>query len=623
MARRTGAVKLAKLRELMKNIQVGAIKEEGIQAIVVNSEDAHQSEYLREHDQRLKFISGFTGSLGTAIITIDKALLWTDGRYFTQASAELDPSEEWTLMKEGLLETPTMQAWLASNLPPKSVVGADPNLLSYTKWVTLHTALIAAGHTLLPLEENLIDKVWGNEQPLPAANNIVPQSLHFSGKSAGEKIKLCRDTMKLTSAKILIITALDEVAYLLNLRGSDIPYNPIFFAFVIITMEEVHMFVDVTRLTEPAKQQLKNEGVDLTFHPYNDIHRFLKQKAATCSNDLIWISNGSSYAIHSDCGDMNKHIAISPVSVAKAIKNSIEIEGMKAAHIRDAVALVKYFAWLEDKIKNKKEHVSEISGASQLEKFRTEQKHYIGLSFTTISSVGPHGAIIHYSPSPETDVPITDKEFYLCDSGAQYKDGTTDVTRTIHFGVPTDYQRECFTRVFKGQCRLSSTIFPLKTKGNYLDTLARESLWSVGLNYLHGTGHGIGSYLNVHEQPIGISWKPYPDDPGLQPGMFLSNEPGYYEDKEFGIRLENIELVVTTKTPYKFKNIKFLTFETVTLVPIQTNLLNVSLLTDEEINYLNNYHAKCLKTLSPLLQDPENDQALQWLKRETQPISKQ
>lgn len=371
MAPRTGAVKLAKLRELMKNIQVGAIKEEGIQAIVVNSEDAHQSEYLRERDQRLKFISGFTGSLGTAVITMDKALLWTDGRYFTQASAELDPSEEWILMKEGLLETPTMQTWLASNLPPKSVVGADPNLLSYTKWVTLHTALVTAGHTLLPLEENLIDKVWGNEQPLPAANNIVPQSLHFSGKSAGEKIKLCRDIMKLINVKILIITALDEVAYLLNLRGSDIPYNPVFFAFVVVTMEEVHMFVDVTRLTEPAQQQLKNEGVNPTFHPYNDIHSFLKQKAACCTSDLVWISNGSSYAIHSDCGDMAKHIAISPVSIAKAIKNSIEIEGMKAAHIRDAVALVKYFAWLEDKIKNKKEHVTEISGASQLEKFRT------------------------------------------------------------------------------------------------------------------------------------------------------------------------------------------------------------------------------------------------------------
>lgn len=620
---RNMSAKLIKLRELMESVQVGGNKGKGIQAIVVNSEDAHQSEYLREHDQRLKFISGFSGSLGTAVITPDKALLWTDGRYFIQAMSQLDPPDQWTLMKEGFSDTPTIPAWLVSNLPPKSMVGADPNLLSYTKWTTLHSALTAAGHTLVPLEENLVDKVWGNEQPLPAANSVVNQPLQFSGKAAGDKIKMCRAAMKENGTKILIITALDEVAYLLNLRGSDIPYNPVFFSFVVLTMEELHVFVDVTRITETAQQQLKSEGVEPIFHSYNDIHNFLKEKAASSTEeDVIWISNGSSYAIHSACGEMKKHIAISPISIAKAIKNPIEIEGMKAAHIRDAVALVKYFAWLEDKIKNKKEHVTEISGADQLEKFRTEQEHYVGLSFTTISSVGPHGAIIHYSPSSETDIPITDKEFYLCDSGAQYKDGTTDVTRTIHFGQPTDYERECFTRVFKGQCRLSSTIFPLKTKGNYLDTLARESLWSVGLNYLHGTGHGIGSYLNVHEQPIGISWKPYPDDPGLQPGMFLSNEPGYYEDGKFGIRLENIELVVPANTPYNYRNLQFLTFENVTLVPIQTNLLDFSLLTNKEIEYLNNYHAKCLKILSPLLQGPENSQALQWLERETQPINK-
>ncbi|XP_014608134.1 PREDICTED: xaa-Pro aminopeptidase 1-like [Polistes canadensis] len=618
----SGHVKLTKLRELMKAVQINANKTVEIQAYVVTSEDAHQSEYLRKYDQRLTFISGFTGSLGTAVITQNKALLWTDGRYFTQALSQFDPPEEWTLMKDGLLETPSIQSWLVSNLPPKSVIGADPNLLSYNKWITLQTTLVAGGHTLFPIEENLIDKVWGKEKPLPAANKIIPQKLEFSGESAGEKVKLYRKIMESIGVKMLIITALDEVAYLLNLRGSDIPYNPVFFAFVVLTKDELHFFVDVRSLTEEAIQQMTNEGIKPNYHPYSDIHDFIKCEASFNKNKLVWISNGSSYAIHSDCGELKKHIAISPVCVAKAIKNSIEIEGMKAAHRRDAVALVKYFAWLEDKIKNKKELVTEISGAEQLEKFRSEQEHYVGLSFSTISSVGPHGAIIHYTPSPETDVPITDKELYLCDSGAQYKDGTTDVTRTLHFGEPTNYQRECFTRVFKGQCRLSSTIFPFKTKGNYLDTLARESLWSVGLNYLHGTGHGIGSYLNVHEQPIGISWKPYPDDPGLHPGMFLSNEPGYYKNDEFGIRLENIELIVKAETKYKFDDNGFLTFETVTLVPIQTSLLDVSLLTDEEIKYLNDYHAKCFKTLCPFLDGPENAQAREWLERETQPINK-
>ncbi|CAK9807708.1 Xaa-Pro aminopeptidase ApepP [Anthophora quadrimaculata] len=623
MAQRSGVTKLAKLRELMQAVQVGGIKGKGIQALIVSSNDAHQSEYLREYDKRIRFISGFTGSFGTAIITPNEALLWTDGRYYMQALAEFDPSETWTLMREGLLDTPTRAAWLVANLPSKSTVGADANLMSYTEWAVLHTSLTSAGHCLLPLEENLIDKVWDDEQPAPTANVILPQPIQFSGCTAGKKVKLCRKVMTKNKAKALVVTALDEVAYILNLRGSDIPYNPVFFAYVILTLDELHLFVDKNRVDQKAQQQLIDEEVNAIYHSYESIHTFLKQIASSCTNDeKIWISNGSSYALHADCDQAKKHTAITPISDMKAIKNNVEIEGMKAAHVRDSVALVKYFAWLEDWIKNKKEIVTEISGATQLEKFRQEQDHFIGLSFPTISSVGPHGAIIHYLPTPKTDVPITNKELYLCDSGAQYQDGTTDVTRTLHFGNPTSFERECFTRVFKGQCRLSSTVFPLMIQGNYLDTLARENLWSVGLNYLHGTGHGVGSYLNVHEGPIGISWRPYPDDPGLQPGMFLSNEPGYYEDDKFGVRLENIELIVKANTPYNHKNRGFLTFETVTLVPIQTKLLDVSLLTDHEIEYLNNYHARCLNTLKPLLQGPENAQALEWLERETQPISK-
>ncbi|XP_017791834.1 PREDICTED: xaa-Pro aminopeptidase 1 isoform X2 [Habropoda laboriosa] len=577
MAESSGAIKLTKLRELMENVQVGRTTEKGIQALIVSSNDAHQSEYLRERDKRIRFISNFSGSFGTAIITPNKALLWTDGRYYMQAMEEFAPPEAWTLMREGLLDTPTRAAWLVANLPPQSTVGADSNLMSYTEWAVLHTNLTAAGHCLVPLEENLIDKVWGDEQPAPTANVVLPQPMQFSGCSAGKKVKLCRKVMMKNEAKALVITALDEVAYILNLRGSDIPYNPVFFAYVILTLDDLHLFIDKNRLDQKAQQQLISEEINATYHSYENIHTFLKQIASSCT-------------------------------------------GMKAAHVRDSVALVKYFAWLEDQITNKKETITEISGATQLEKFRQEQEHFIGLSFPTISSVGPHGAIIHYLPTPKTDVPITDKELYLCDSGAQYQDGTTDVTRTLHFGEPKIFERECFTRVFKGQCRLSSTVFPLMIQGNYLDTLARENLWSVGLNYLHGTGHGVGSYLNVHEGPIGISWRPYPDDPGLQPGMFLSNEPGYYEDDEFGVRLENIELIVKANTPYNHKNRSFLTFETVTLVPIQTKLLNVSLLTDHEIEYLNNYHARCLNTLKPLLQGPENAQALEWLERETQNI---
>lgn len=622
MVRKNGLWKLTQIRALMKNVQASGIREKGIQALIVNGEDAHQSEYSTERDQRRRFISGFRGSYGTVIIMQDTALLWTDGRYYTQAMSELDPPEAWTLMREGLLDTPTITAWLAANLPPKSIVGADANLISYTEWARLHTSLTAAGHCLIPLPENLVDKVWSDEQPAPTANVILPQPLRYSGQTAGDKVRLCREAMEENEGTILVITALDAIAYLLNWRGSDIPFNPVFFAYVILTLKDVHVFVDRSRLSQKALEQLKNEDVEPIFHAYEDIHIFMRDIANSCTDqDKIWISNKSSYALHADCGEIKKHTDITPISVMKSIKNPVEVDGMRAAHVRDSVALVKYFAWLEDKIKNTKEHVTEISGATQLEKFRQEQNCFIGLSFTTISSVGPHGAVIHYSPTAATDVPITDRELYLCDSGAQYQDGTTDITRTLHFGAPTSFERECFTRVFKGQCRLSTTVFPLKTKGNYLDTLARESLWSVGLDYLHGTGHGVGSYLNVHEEPIGISWKPHPDDPGLQPGMFLSNEPGYYEDGKFGIRLENIELVVPAETPHNYKNRGFLTFETVSLVPIQTNLLDASMLTRKEIEYLNNYHAKCLETLKPFLLGPENVQALKWLEKQTLPVS--
>lgn len=371
MAQTSGAIKLAKLRGLMEAVQVGGIKGKSLQALIVNSDDAHQSEYLREHDKRLSFISGFTGSFGTAIITPHKALLWTDGRYYMQALAEFDPPEAWTLMREGSLDTPTRAAWLVSNLPPKSTVGADANLMSYTEWAVLHTSLTAAGHCLMPLEENLIDKVWGSNQPAATGNVVVPHPLQFSGCSASKKVELCKETMNKNKVKALVITALDEVAYILNLRGSDIPYNPVFFAYVILTLDDLHLFIDKNRLSEKAQQQLVDEKVNVVYHSYEDIHTFLKEIANSCTNDeKIWISNGSSYALHADCGEVKKHTAVTPINVMKAIKNDVEIEGMKAAHIRDAVALVKYFAWLEDKITNKKETITEISGATQLENYR-------------------------------------------------------------------------------------------------------------------------------------------------------------------------------------------------------------------------------------------------------------
>jgi Creatinase/Prolidase N-terminal domain. len=277
MTQKNGAMKLARLRELMKSVPIGGIEGKGIQALIVNNDDAHQSEYLRERDQRRRFISGFGGSAGTAVITADRALLWTDGRYFSQALAELDPPGEWTLMKEGVIGTPTQAVWLAANLPPKSTVGADPNLLSYAVWAPLHTSLAAAGHCLMPLQENLVDQVWGTEQPMPTTNNIVPQPLIYSGKKAIEKVNLCREAMQTNGVIALVITALDEIAYLLNLRGSDIPFNPVFFAYVIVTLQDVHIFVDKTKLSPEAEKQFKDEELKPVYHPYDDLHNFLRQ----------------------------------------------------------------------------------------------------------------------------------------------------------------------------------------------------------------------------------------------------------------------------------------------------------------------------------------------------------
>ncbi|XP_033219063.1 xaa-Pro aminopeptidase ApepP [Belonocnema kinseyi] len=526
MAPQTGVSKLAKLRELMKALPANGFEKKGMQAFILYYGDAHQSEYLRNRDKRLHFISGFKGSRGIAVITHDRALLWTDGRYFLQALNEFDPPEEWTLMKEGVLGTPSQAEWLISNLPLNSTVAVDTDVISYTDFVSMSTSLANKGHILSPLEENLVEKVWGDERPPQTSNPIVPLPLTYTGKKAKDKVEQCRKSMNENGVTYLLISALDDVAYLLNLRGSDIPFNPVFFAYVVVGIEEVHIFVDKSSLVAEAEQQLKNEGLDPIYHPYENILKFLRETASMgFSYGRVWISAGSSYALHAACGEGHVHIAFSPVSLMKMVKNEIEIEGLKAAHIRDGVALVKYFSWLEEQVTNKsnKLAVTEISGADQLSKYRQELDLFVGLSFPTISSSGAHAAIIHYTPSPTTDARITDKEIYLCDSGAQFLDGTTDVTRTWHFGKPTDYERECFTRVFKGQYFLNTAKFPNMIKGNYLDTLARKSLWDVGLDYLHGTGHGVGAYLNVHEGPTGISWRPNPDDPGMQPGIFMSN----------------------------------------------------------------------------------------------------
>lgn len=365
----SGIVKLENLRSLMKSIHLGNIK--GIHAYLIPTDDAHQSEYIRDRDKRRQYITGFSGSFGTAVVTLDKALLWTDGRYFSQASTELTPPDVWILMKEGVVGTSSIENWLINNLPAHSVVGADPNLLSNSCWIRLQSALSAAAIILQPIENNLIDQIWLADRPKNVLNKILPHNIKYSGRSAGYKIELCFKEMNKYNTSVLILTALDEIAYLLNWRGSDIPYNPVFFAYVILYKNQIHIFVNDIRLSIEAQTQLIEEKVKYTIYPYEDVNIFLKKIDFNNGKNKVWISNNSSYALHSICHTAVVKTTITPVSLMKLVKNDTEIAGMKTAHIQDAIALVKYFSWLEHEIVNlARSNISEISGAQKLETFR-------------------------------------------------------------------------------------------------------------------------------------------------------------------------------------------------------------------------------------------------------------
>lgn len=435
--------KLSKLRELMQ--RACPPEASGISAYVVPSGDAHQSEYQCAHDERRSFISGFTGSAGTAVITSDNALLWTDGRYYQQAEKELD--ENWTLMKDGLATTPSIGYWLGKHLPKGSAVGVDPNLFSFRLGKTIEKELNAAECNLIGIERNLIDDVWGDDQPPLTSNKMITLKLDFAGETIAKKWEQVRQQMKVQNTSALIVTALDEIAWFLNLRGSDIEFNPVFFAFMIVTHDDIVLFADSHKLPDNFKDHQCENNVQISIQPYESIGDSVREIVSN-SDGKIWISSTSSLYLNSLVPKSARHQEITPIALLKAIKNETEINGFVNSHIRDGVALCQYFAWLEDAVK-KGQPVDEMSGADQLESFRKTKDNYMGLSFTTISSSGPNGSVIHYHPAKETNRPINDKEIYLCDSGAQYLDGTTDVTRTFHFGNPTDFQKEAYTECLR------------------------------------------------------------------------------------------------------------------------------------------------------------------------------
>ncbi|XP_062520265.1 xaa-Pro aminopeptidase 1-like [Corticium candelabrum] len=606
---------LKELRACFSNVEFVDRK---LDAYIVPYNDEHQSEYLAECDKRVKFICGFSGSSATVIVTHDAAFLWTDGRYFLQAESEID--KNWTLMKDGLPGVPKPDEWLTKSLKSGSTVGLHPFLVSKKLYLKYAKALKTNGSSLVAVaSSHLVDVVW-KMQPLRPTNTVVPLGLEFAGSSWQDKAALIRTKLKANNCFALVLTALDEIAWFFNLRGSDIDYNPVFFSYAIVGHDFVNLFIDPKQVSADVQSHLGLNGPSgqVKVFPY-DPSVVQEQIAALKGKGKVWLSEKASFGLHSLLDPDHTFTDDSPIQLAKAVKNATEIQGMRNAHIRDAVALCEYLHWLETVVPDG--GVDEVSVADHLDQLRSKQADFVSLSFPTISSTGPNGAVIHYRATEKTNRKLSTDEVYLVDSGAQFKDGTTDVTRTVHFGTPTKFQRECYTRVLKGHIGLAMAIFPNQTKGHQLDVIARQALWNVGLDYLHGTGHGVGSFLNVHEGPQSISPKAV-EDAAIKEGMILSDEPGYYEDGSFGIRIENLVLVVQANTRHDFKQRGFLTFEALTLVPMQAKMIDINLLTATELEWLNSYHTTCREKVGEELKRQGKQDVLKWLERETSLLTK-
>ncbi|KZT61641.1 Creatinase/aminopeptidase [Calocera cornea HHB12733] len=611
--------RLRVLREFMKR------PENNVQAYVVPSQDQHASEYLADCDARRAFISGFTGSAGCAVITLDSAHLFTDGRYFLQAEQQLDSN--WQLMKQGLKGVPTWQKFLSEDLPKGTKIGIDPTLISAEDARVLREDLGKKDSSLVPLTWNIVDRVWAESRPERPKNPVIVHEVQYAGKSSSEKIKEVREYLTKNNFSAMVVSMLDEVAWLFNLRGSDIAFNPVFFAYAFITDNKAVLFVEPAQLTDEVRAHL---GPEVEIQPYSDFWYYLDEyknalpekleKAMNLIYDQnlfdVLIGGMASWAISKELEEHNVAVGRSPVADLKAVKNEAEIEGFRQSHIRDGAALVRYFAWLEEQLQQHKT-LSETDAADQLEKYRSEMDLFMGLSFPTISATGSNGAIIHYQPDPKDCAIVELDSLYLCDSGAQYKDGTTDTTRTWAFGTPKPEEIRAFTRVLQGHMAIDMAVFPEETSGYILDAFARRPLWADGLDYRHGTGHGVGSFLNVHEGPHGIGQRIVFNDTALKPGMVVSDaEPGYYADGRFGIRIENVVIVKKAETPNRYGDRDYYTFEHVTMCPIQTSLVDASLLTKAETSWLNDYNAEVEQKVLPLLEAKRDERAIAWLKKQ-------
>ena len=574
--------RLQDLREVMQR--------EHLAAFIFPSTDPHQSEYVADHWKGREFISGFNGSAGTAVVTMTSAALWTDSRYFLAAEDQLKGTE-YQLMKLKIEGTPTIAQWIGKECGPGAEVAIDGTCSSASEVKELIADLRKQGGITLRTNFDPLALIWSGRPAIPE-NLVEIYPLEYAGETAHDKIARIRQALREQHADGMLMAALDDIAWTLNLRGSDVHCNPVFVSYLLIAPNDVTLYINKVKLSPKVIAYLKAEGVGVA--SYEDVRKGLKDYFAY---NILLDPNEVNYTLYKS---VTREIVEeeSPVKRMKTVKNEREIAGFRSAMLKDGIAMTKFLKWLDSQDASS---LTELSVSAKLEALRSEQPLYRDISFDTIAAYQAHGAIVHYEPTFETDIPLKPEGFLLLDSGAQYLDGTTDITRTIPLGPLTEEQKRVYTLVLKGHIQIELCKFPSGASGTQLDVLARQALWREGLNYLHGTGHGVGTYLNVHEGPhqIRMEWKPAP----LVVGMTVTDEPGIYLAGKFGVRIENTLLVI----PYKETEFgKFLQFVSLTLCPIDTSPILTELLTQEELDWLNAYHQRIFDTLSPHLSDEES-----------------
>ena len=594
------------------------MKQEGIDAYLVPTDDFHGSEYVGVYFKCREYLTGFTGSAGTALILADSAYLWTDGRYFLQAAEQLEGSGI-TLMKIGEEGVPEIDAFLAENLKDGQVIGFDGRCMTTKKANALFRKLYDTGISWKTDAEggplDLVGSIWNDRPPLSCAP-VWELDEAYAGESRAQKLEKVREEMKKEECEYHILASLDDIAYLLNLRGGDILYNPVFLSYLEVTPEKVFLYAQKDAFGQDVLEALSRDGVCL--RPYESIYSDASRLPAdsrvlldsSTVNYTLWTSLEHAIAA---CIDREN-----PTLLMKAVKNPVEMEHMRRAHIKDGAAVCRFIFWLKEKMRHyDPDHpVTELSASEKLLSFRQEMEHFLEPSFETIAAYGPHGAVIHYSPTKESDIPIEPQSFLLVDSGGQYLEGTTDITRTIACGPLTEKEKEYYTRVLRGNLNLGSARFRHGCTGTALDYLARQPLWEIGADYNHGTGHGVGFCLNVHEGPNSISYKLIQGRPTpcvMEEGMVTSNEPGMYFEGEFGVRCENLMLCVKDeKNSYG----QFMHFEELTMVPWELEAVVPELLSEREKALLNAYHAAVYENIAPYLEGEERE----WLREATRAI---